>query len=86
MNDKGISYSGNKKMSTIFGNEEVFDTPISTVVGEDISNTSQLNVISPVEGIFSRSIRVSGGVNGKVSSEFNGPLIVNKITSNSIRV
>ena len=84
MNDKGISYSGNKKMSTIFGNEEVFDTPISTVVGEDISNTSQLNVISPVEGIFSRSIRVSGGVNGKVSSEFNGPLIVNnKITSNS---
>ena len=43
-----------------------------------------MNVISPVEGIFSRSIRVSGGVNGTVSSEFNGPLIVNnKITSNS---
>ena len=84
MNDKGISYAGNKKLSTITGREEIFDTPISTVVGEDISSISQLNVISPVEGIFSRSIRVDGGSDGKVSSQFNGPLIVNnKITSNS---
>ena len=72
------------KSSTITGREEIFDTPISTVVGEDISSLSQLNVISPVEGIFSRSIRVDGGSDGKVSSQFNGPLIVNnKITSNS---
>jgi hypothetical protein len=28
MNDKGISYSGNKRLSTITGSEEVFDTPI----------------------------------------------------------
>ena len=84
MNDKGISYSGNKKLSTITGREEIFDTPIPTVVGEDISNLPQLNVISPVEGSFARSIRVDGGVDGKVASQFNGPLIVNnKITSNS---
>ena len=40
-----------------------------------------------VEGTFSRSIRVEGGKNNKVASEFNGPLIVNnKITSNSDEV
>jgi len=84
MNDKGISYSGNKKLSTITGREEIFDTPIQTITGEDISNLPDLNVISPVEGAFSRSIRVEGGPDSKVASEFNGPLIVNnKITSNS---
>ena len=84
MNDKGISYSGNKKLSTITGSEEIFDTPIKTITGEDISNVPALNVISPVEGSFSRSIRVEGGADNKVASEFNGPLIVNnKITSNS---
>ncbi len=36
MNDKGITYSGNKKVNSSTGQEEVFDTPIATVVGEDI--------------------------------------------------
>ena len=84
MNDKGISYAGNKRMSTITGQEEIFDTPIQTVSGEDISNIPGLDVISPIEGAFSRSIRVEGGPDNKVASEFNGPLIVNnKITSTS---
>ncbi len=84
MNDKGISYSGNKKLSTITGSEEIFETPIQTITGEDISNVPSLNIISPVEGSFSRSIRVEGGADNKVASEFNGPLVVNnKITSNS---
>ena len=84
MNDKGISYSGNKKLSTITGREEIFDTPIQTVTGEDISNLPDLNVISPVEASISRALRVEGGPDGKVASQFNGPLIVNnKITSNS---
>ena len=85
MNDKGISYSGNKRMSTITGQEEIFDTPIQTVTGEDISNLPGLDVISPIEGAFSRSIRVEGGDDNKVASEFNGPVIVNnKITSNNL--
>ena len=84
MNDKGISYTGNRKSSTITGKEEIFETPVQTIVGEDISTLPELNVINPVEGTFSRSIRVEGGKNNKVASEFNGPLIVNnKITSNS---
>jgi hypothetical protein len=84
MNDKGISYSGNKKLSTVTGQEEIFDTPIQTVTGEDIGNLPGLNVITPVEGDFSRSIRVGGGADGKALSKFNGPVVFsNKVTSNS---
>ena len=86
MNDKGISYSGNKKLSTVTGQEEIFDTPIQTVTGEDIGNEPAINVINPVEGNFSRSIRVEGGLDGKATSEFNGPVIFNeKVTSTSTK-
>jgi hypothetical protein len=84
MNDKGISYSGNKKLSTVTGQEEIFDTPIQTVTGEDIGNLPGLNVITPVEGDFGRSIRVGGGPDGRALSKFNGPVVFsNKVTSNS---
>ena len=82
MNDKGISYSGNKKLSTVTGQEEIFDTPIQTVTGEDIGSLPRLNVINPIEGNFSRLIRIEGGSDGKATSEFGGPVIFsNKITS-----
>jgi hypothetical protein len=82
MNDKGISYSGNKRLSSVTGQEEIFDTPIQTVTGEDIGNLPGLNVITPVEGDFSRSIRVGGGADGKALSSFNGPVVFNnKVTS-----
>jgi hypothetical protein len=82
MNDKGISYSGNKKLSTVTGQEEIFDTPIQTITGEDIGSLPSLNVINPVEGSFSRSIRVEGGSDNKSISEFNGPVVFsNKVTS-----
>jgi hypothetical protein len=86
MNDKGISYSGNKKLSTINGQEEIFDTPFQTVTGEDISNESAINITSAIEGNFTRSIRVEGGSDGKAISEFNGPILINdKLTSTSPR-
>ncbi len=75
MNDKGNSYSGNS---------DVTNTPIRTITGEDIGPLSGLDVISPTEGSFKRTIRVEGGDDGKASSEFNGPVIVNKkLTVNS---
>jgi hypothetical protein len=84
MNDKGISYSGNKKLSTITGQEEIFDTPIQTITGEDISNQPSLNVITPVEGNFSNAIRVEGGADNKIISKFDGPVVfTNKLTSTS---
>ncbi len=86
MNDKGISYSGNKKLSTITGREEIFDTPFQTIEGEDISTLPSLNVINPVEAVIARSIRVEGGSDNKVASQFNGPIIVNnKLTVNSTK-
>jgi len=84
MNDKGISYSGNRRLSAVTGQEEIFDTPIQTVTGEDIGNLPGLNIINAVEGNFSRSITVEGGVDGKALSSFNGPVVfTNKVTSNS---
>ena len=84
MNDKGISYSGNKKLSTITGREEIFDTPVRTITGEDILDETAINVVTPVEGIFARSIKVEGGADNNTISEFNGPIIVNnKVTVNS---
>ena len=86
MNDRGISYSGNKRLSTITGREEIFDTPVETVEGEDISVIPNLNVTTPVELIASRSIKVEGGPDNKVVSKFNGPVIVNnKLTVNSTK-
>jgi hypothetical protein len=82
MNDKGISYSGNKKLSTITGQEEIFDTPVQTITGEDITNQTAINVINPIEGNFSNSIRVEGGPDNKVISKFDGPVVfTNKVTS-----
>ena len=84
MNDKGIAYVGNTKLSSTTGQEEIFETPVQTVTGEDIGNFSGLNIISPVEGNFSRSIRVEGGSDSNAISEFNGPVIFSeKVTSNS---
>jgi len=84
MNDKGISYAGNKKVSSVTGQEEIFDTPIQTVTGEDIGNLPGLNVINAIEGDFGRSINVSGGADGKALSSFNGPVVFsNKVTSTS---
>jgi hypothetical protein len=86
MNDKGISYAGNKKSNTVTGLEEIFDTPIQTITGEDIGNRPDINVVNSLEGTFARSIRVEGGVDNKSISEFNGPIIVtNKFTSTSSR-
>ena len=84
MNDRGISYSGNKRLSSITGQEDIFDTPVQTVTGEDIGSLPSLNVINPVEATFSRSIRVEGGSDNKSISEFNGPVMFsNKVTSTS---
>ena len=84
MNDRGISYAGNKKLSTVTGQEEIFDTPVQTVTGEDIGNLPNINVINPIEGNFTRSIRVEGGSDSKSISEFNGPVVFrSKLTSTS---
>ena len=84
MNAQGVSYNGNKRISSATGKEEIFNTPVATVTGEDIGDLAGLNVTDATEVNVSRSIKVEGGSDNKVASEFNGPIIVNnKLTSNS---
>ena len=86
MNDQGISYAGNKKLSTLTGKEEIFDTPIQTVTGEDIAGVVGLSVADNTEVNVSRSIKVEGGPDNKVTSELNGPVVINnKLTVNSTK-
>ena len=87
MNDRGSFYVGNKKVNSATGQEQVFDSPIPTVTGEDILSgiSIGLDALTPLEISVSRSIRVEGGTDGTLISEFDGPVIFNgKITSNSL--
>ena len=84
MNDRGISYSGNKKLSSVTGQEEIFDSPIRTVTGEDISKNKSINLVNATDGVLTNSLRVDGGSEGKSTSEFTGPVIfTNKVSFTS---
>ena len=85
MNNDGDFYIGNKKVSSATGQEEVFDAPIPSVTGEDVGETGVsvgFDVLTPLEVTISRSIRVEGGPDANIISEFDGPVIFNnKVTS-----
>ena len=89
MNDKGDFYVGNKRVSSSTGEDEVFDSPIPSVVGEDITfggSNIGFNVLTPLEVSVNRSLRVEGGTDGNLISQFDGPVVFNnKITSNSTK-
>ncbi len=82
MNDKGNFYVGNKKVSSATGQEEVVEAPIATVTGEDLDIASGvavgLDVITPLEVTVSRSLKVEGGTDSNIISEFDGPVLFNK--------
>lgn len=82
MNDQGVFYSGNKRLTRIGGQEEIFDAPLLTIAGEDIGNDRGVNLVNATEGNFTRSINIDGGRDGNAISEFNGPVVFNnKVTS-----
>ena len=85
MNNDGDFFIGNKKVSSATGQEEVFDAPIPSVVGEEVGDTGVsvgFDVLTPLEVTISRSIKVEGGSDGNLISEFDGPVIFNsKVTS-----
>ena len=85
MNANGDFYIGNKKVSSATGQEEVFDSPIPSFTGEDISESGVnigFDVLSPLEVTVTRSLRVNGGENNNILSKFDGPVVFNKkITS-----
>ena len=88
MNNDGDFYIGNKRVNSATGTEDVFDSPVPTIRGEelDIESGGAINIIGTQEVNISRSIRVEGGSKGDIVSEFNCPVVFNdKITSNSPR-
>ena len=89
MNDAGDFYIGNKKVNSATGKEQVFNTPLPTVTGEDATQGAAsigFNVITPLEATISRSLMVEGGPNSDIISEFDGPVVfTNKLTSTSTK-
>jgi len=74
LNDVGEYFIGNKVIKGTTGEEEIFDAPITSVTGEghDVYKTE------------TDALKVSGGANKDVLSEFNGPSIfTSKVTSTS---
>jgi len=81
MNDAGEFYIGNKRVSSATGKEEVVDAPIPTVTGQDASQDDVsigFDVLTPLEANISRSIRVEGGPDNTIVSEFDGPVVFNE--------
>ena len=75
LNDVGEYFIGNKVIKGTTGEEEIFDAPITSVTGEghDVYKTD------------TDAIKVTGGANKDVLSEFNGPSVfTNKVTSTSV--
>ncbi len=87
MNSDGDFYTGNKKINSSTGQEEVFDAPVPTVTGEepDVSIVNiGFDILTPLEISVNRSLRVEGGPDSNLISEFDGPVVFNnKITSTS---
>ena len=86
MNANGDFYVGNKKLNSTTGQEEIFDSPIPTVTGEDPGTNKGagvgFDIQNPIEVTVNRSLRVEGGENADIISQFDGPVVFNnKVTS-----
>ncbi len=77
MDENGDFYSGNRKLSSTTGEQEIYDLPVPTVVGESYVDES-FNVLDSKNIVASDSIRVNGGENNDVISIFNGPVLFDK--------
>jgi hypothetical protein len=83
MDSEGAFYAGNKKVNSATGQEESYDTPIPTVTGEKESDTL-VNITDTQKLFVESSIKVEGGKDNNVVSEFDGPVIFNsKVTAYS---
>ena len=89
MNSDGDFYTGNKRIDSSTGQENLFDLPVPTVTGEEpdkSKSTFGFEVLSPMEISIGRGIKVEGGKNKSVISRFDGPVIFNnKLTSYSTK-
>ena len=83
MDSDGTFYTANKKSNPTTGKEEIFDTPYSTNTGEK-ENNELVSIVDTQKIFVESSIKVEGGGDKNIVSEFDGPVVFNnKVTSNS---
>ena len=87
LDDQGNQYTVNKFTSGSTGQDLITGAPVPTVRGEDItsdSNAVGFDVEDTDQLTVNRSIKVDGGKDKNIVSEFNGPVVFNKkVTTNA---
>ena len=85
MNDLGEFYSGSKKLTSVTGEEEVFDAPVFTYTGDDANTDATKRLSGFFDDVVVRErITVEGGENNNQTSQFYGPVnFTQKITNTS---
>ena len=85
MNDLGEFYSGSKKLTSVTGEEELFDAPIFTYTGDDANTDTTKRFSGIFDDIVVRErITVEGGEDNNQTSQFYGPVnFTQKITNTS---
>ena len=81
LDDRGNSYTVNKFTSGSTGKDLITNAPVPTVRGEDITSDSGeigFDVSSTEQLTVDRGIKVDGGKDKVIISEFNGPAVFNK--------
>ena len=85
MNDQGDFYIGNKRITSSTGKEEVFDTPVPSITGEDVTalgSNVPVDVIETSNLNVGNTLHVEGGTAGNLLSQFDGPVLFNsKVTA-----
>ena len=85
MNDQGDFYIGNKRITSSTGKEEVFDTPIPSITGEDVTalgTNVPVDVIETSNLNVGNTLHIEGGTTGNLLSQFDGPVLFNsKVTA-----
>lgn len=78
--ENGDFYTTNKKTIGHTGVEEIYESPISNILGQPRVN----DVTRSGDVVVDNTIRISGGSDGSLLSEIYGPLVINnKLTSYS---
>lgn len=86
MNDRGDFFVGNKRLVSSTGKQEVYDTPVPSITGEDVTalgTNVPVDVLESGNITVTSGIQVEGGTNNTVLSQFDGPALFNeKVTFN----
>ena len=82
LNDRGDSFDGAKKYSSITGQETVVEAPIITFTGDDVDSDSASKIEGTFDSILVRDkLTVEGGPEGTETSVFYGPVKVDDVVS-----